>query len=141
MKFCKGLGASSAQSDDPTVRLLLFSDLHLDTRFQWAGARVARARRRRLRDALGRVVTLSQELRVDAVLCGGDLYEQSRFTPDTVSFVQRAFERLHPIRVLVAPGNHDCFYFGNYDPIRRDEWQAACNESGSVLRKDQFVRM
>jgi len=42
---------------------------------------------------------------------------------------------------LLAPGNHDCFYFGNYDPVRSDAWKSACHESGAILRKDLFVRM
>jgi DNA repair exonuclease SbcCD nuclease subunit len=91
------------------VKLLLLADLHLDAAFQWTGARVARARRQRLRDVLTRAVELAQAQRVDAFLVAGDLYEHDRLAPDTEGVVRRAFERLHPIRVFVAPGNHDWF--------------------------------
>lgn len=65
------------------MRLLLFSDLHLDAPFRWAGPRLARARRRALRDTLVRICRLAVELRADALVCGGDLFEHDRVTPDT----------------------------------------------------------
>jgi len=40
-------------------------------------------------------------------LCGGDLYEQERFIPDTREFLVSTFASMHPIPVLIAPGNHD----------------------------------
>jgi DNA repair exonuclease SbcCD nuclease subunit len=89
------------------VKLLLLADLHLDAAFQWAGARVARVRRQHLRDVLAKAVDLAREQDVDAFLVAGDLYEHERLAPDTENAVRRAFERLHPIRVFVAPGNHD----------------------------------
>jgi DNA repair protein SbcD/Mre11 len=91
------------------MKLLLFSDLHLDTAFRWLRPEAARRRRQSLRDVLIRIVDLAQAEGVDAVLCGGDLYEHDRFTPDTAQFVRSAFERLAPIRVFVAPGNHDWY--------------------------------
>ncbi len=91
------------------MKLLLLADLHLDAAFQWTGARVARARRQRLRDVLTRAVELAQAEQVDAFLVAGDLYEHDRLAPDTENVVRRAFERLHPIRVFVAPGNHDWY--------------------------------
>jgi DNA repair protein SbcD/Mre11 len=91
------------------VRLLHFADVHLDAPFLWADRPVADRRRQLLRDALLAVVTLAQELRVDALLCAGDLYEQDRFSPDTARFLQSAFERAAPLPILIAPGNHDWF--------------------------------
>ncbi len=70
------------------VRLLVFSDLHLDTPFRWAGRDLARARRRALRATLTRICDLAESEDVDAVLCGGDLYEHDRFTPDTRVFLR-----------------------------------------------------
>jgi DNA repair protein SbcD/Mre11 len=57
------------------MRLVLFSDLHLDTAFRWAPPDVARRRRRALRDTLVRIVALADEVDADAICCGGDLYE------------------------------------------------------------------
>ncbi len=91
------------------MKLALLADLHLDAAFQWTGARVARARRQRLRDVLARAVEVALAQSVEAFLVAGDLYEHERLAPDTETVVRRAFERLHPIRVFVAPGNHDWF--------------------------------
>ncbi len=89
------------------MKLLHFADLHLDTQFRWAGPAVAAKRRQALRDTLGRILELAAEVSVDAILCAGDLYEQDRFSPDTAEFLRAAFDRVHPLPVYVAPGNHD----------------------------------
>ena len=39
----------------------------------------------------------------------GYLYQHDRVTPDTASFLVQTFAELDPIRVYIAPGNHD-FY-------------------------------
>lgn len=102
------------------MKLLLFSDLHLDRAFRWAGERVARKRRQALRDTLLRIVQLGEDEHVDAVLCGGDLYEHERFSADTGEFLRSAFERLAPIPVYVAPGNHD--WYGQDSLYRQVRW-------------------
>jgi DNA repair exonuclease SbcCD nuclease subunit len=89
------------------MRLLLFSDLHLETGFAWAPAEVGRARRDGLRACLSRIVALAKELRVDAVCCGGDLYEHDRLRSDTGAFLRETLATLDPVPVLLAPGNHD----------------------------------
>jgi DNA repair exonuclease SbcCD nuclease subunit len=91
------------------MRLLVFSDLHLDAPFEWAPAAIGRTRRQALRQCLDGIVALALSQRVDAVCCAGDLYEQERFTPDTVAFVRDCFARLDPIPVFLAPGNHDWY--------------------------------
>jgi DNA repair exonuclease SbcCD nuclease subunit len=88
------------------VRVVLFSDLHLDAAFTWAPAVAARRGRQALRDTLGNVLALADECGADAVLCGGDLYEHDRFTPDTAAFLREAFASTSR-RVILAPGNHD----------------------------------
>ena len=72
------------------TRLLLFADLHLDSAFAWmAGDQDAsRGRRQALRVTLHRIVDRAVELKVDALLCGGDLYEHDRFTPTTAAFLK-----------------------------------------------------
>lgn len=42
---------------------------------------------------------------------------------------------------LMAPGNHDCYYFGNYHPDRPELWERACYAAGEPLEKDRYVRM
>jgi len=102
------------------MRLLHFADLHLDTPFRWAPAEVARARRRALRATLTRICGLAADLRADVLCCGGDLFEQDRFTPDTAEFLRLTFARLAPLRVFLAPGNHD--WFGPESLYRQAEW-------------------
>lgn len=103
------------------MRLVLFSDLHLDSAFAWARPEVARARRQSLRDTLGRIVALADEVGADALLCGGDLYEHERFTPDTAAFLRDAFGRASQ-PVYVAPGNHD--WYGPLSLYAQVSWPA-----------------
>ncbi len=102
------------------MRLLIFSDLHLDTPFTWAGRELARSRRRALRQTLCRICELAEAEGVDAVLCAGDLYEHDRFTPDTRVFLREMFARLQPRPVFLAPGNHD--WYGEHSLYRQGSW-------------------
>ena len=104
------------------MKLVLFSDLHLDSAFVWIASTPGTARKRRqaLRETLNNIVALAEEVNADAILCGGDLYEHERFTPDTAAFLKSAFERLHPIPVFLAPGNHD--WYGPQSLYRRVDW-------------------
>jgi DNA repair exonuclease SbcCD nuclease subunit len=104
------------------VRLLLFSDLHLDAKFAWASARGSRRRRQAIRDCLSRICNLAADLKVDALCSAGDLYEQRRFTPDTAEFLRDSFARLPSIRVFLAPGNHD--WFGPASLYEQVDWSA-----------------
>ncbi len=104
------------------MKLLLFSDLHLDTPFRWFDPLLARKRRQSLRDTLRKIVSLATELRVDAVLCGGDLYEQECFSSETGEFLRQTFEGLGQTRIYIAPGNHD--WLGPASLYRRVRWSA-----------------
>lgn len=101
------------------MKLLLFSDLHLDTPFRWAGPELGRERRNALRETLRRIIVLAEEQHVNALLCGGDLYEQERFSPDTASFLAEAFGQVD-IPVYLAPGNHD--WYGPESLYRLADW-------------------
>ena len=93
------------------MKIVHFSDLHLDSSFAWAGATggAARKRRQALRDTLVRIVELTREVNADALFCGGDLYEQEHFSPDTAEFLKDTFAGLAPLPVYIAPGNHDWY--------------------------------
>src|SRR4051794_13120948 len=103
------------------MKLLHFSDLHLDTPFQWAGPALARARRQALRTALTRILSLADSLGVDALVCGGDLYEHERFSPDTGEFLRDIFAQLDR-SVFLAPGNHD--WYGPASLYRQLDWSS-----------------
>jgi len=102
------------------MRILLVSDVHLDSPFAWAKPEVARRRRQALRDALARAIQLGIKQRVDAICCGGDLFEHERVSPDTSQFLRAQFDAAHPIPVFVAPGNHD--WLGPESLYRRVCW-------------------
>jgi DNA repair protein SbcD/Mre11 len=89
------------------VKLLHFSDLHLDAPFVSSELPLARKRRQRLRDVLRKIASLAVEVGAEGLLCAGDLYEHDRCSPDTGEFLRDTFARLAPMRVYIAPGNHD----------------------------------
>lgn len=66
------------------------------------------------------------------MLCGGDLYEQERFAADTGAFLRSAFERIQPIRVFLAPGNHD--WYGPQSLYHTVDWSPNVH----VFREDHL---
>lgn len=104
------------------MKILHFADLHLDSPFSWAEAagEVAWRRRQALRDTLLRIVSLAEEVNADALLSGGDLFEQEHFTPDTAEFLRTTFAELDPVPVYLAPGNHD--WYGPQSLYSLVEW-------------------
>jgi DNA repair protein SbcD/Mre11 len=105
------------------VKIVHFSDLHLEAGFAWMETRdaeAARRRRRGLRQTLKRILELAVEERADALLCGGDLYEHNHFKPDTVEFVSKAFAEVDPLPIYLAPGNHD--WLGPESLYRQAKW-------------------
>jgi len=116
------------------VKLLLFSDLHLDTAFYGTGAgpEAARTRRAALRTTLRRITALARAERVDALLCGGDLYEHERFSPDTAGFLRDAFEDV-AVPVHLAPGNHD--WYGPKSLYQQVAWSSNVH----VFTEDRLV--
>jgi DNA repair exonuclease SbcCD nuclease subunit len=97
------------------LKVLHFADLHLDAPFTWMGARGNAANRRRqgLCATLATILQVARERSVNAVFCGGDLYEHERFSPDTAAFLREAFAGIAPIPVYIAPGNHDWYGVGS----------------------------
>ena len=104
------------------MKVVLFSDLHLDAQFAWLGGQgtAARQRRQGLRETLRAVTSLVTKVRADALLCAGDLYEQERFSPDTAAFLANLFADLDSVPVFIAPGNHD--WYGPESLYRQTPW-------------------
>ncbi len=101
------------------MKLLAFSDVHLDSKFGWASRETARRQRQRLRDGVTWAFDEAERRGAAAVLIGGDLFEQELVSPDTVEFLRRTFER-SGLRIFAAPGNHD--YADTESPYRRVGW-------------------
>ncbi|MFQ5627310.1 MAG: exonuclease SbcCD subunit D [bacterium] len=104
------------------MKILHFSDLHLDMAFTGSGMplEIARGCRMRLRKTLHHILDLAVEKKVDVVTVGGDLFEGDRVSRDTIQFLTGCFEQLAPIPVLIAPGNHD--YYSPVSPYSRHTW-------------------
>lgn len=101
------------------MKLLLVSDVHLDTPFTWAGPEVARERRHAIRSSLECAVAVASERGADAFLVAGDLYEQELFAPDTAAFLRTLFGSVD-LPVFVSPGNHD--WYGPSSIYRQESW-------------------
>lgn len=124
---------SADRDGNSKLRVLHFADLHLDSPFAWAEASgdAARARRQALRETLRRILALAVSERVNAIFCGGDLYEQERFTPDTAEFLRTEFASAAPVPVYISPGNHD--WLGPQSPIRHSGHSGNLSERREVL--------
>lgn len=92
-------------SDAAAFTVVMFADLHLERQFVWADAGAASRRRLALRTTLENIVELAIAQNADAILCGGDLYEDEFFSPDLAHFVASTLDCGLP--VLCAAGNHD----------------------------------
>jgi len=105
-----------------SYRLLHFADLHLDRAFAGMGCQGELARRRRqgLRDALRLAGTVARDAGCAAVTIGGDLYEDERADVETARFLVETFASWKPMRVFLAPGNHDPLLPGSI--YARSEW-------------------
>jgi len=43
---------------------------------------------------------------------------------------------------VMTPGNHDAFFFGNFDAENTaDDWKASCANGGEPIRKDRFIEL
>ncbi|RLF15629.1 MAG: hypothetical protein DRN06_05800, partial [Thermoprotei archaeon] len=90
------------------MRIMHVADVHLDPTFRYLGPK-ERERRRDFLSAFNYVVRKVLELKPDALLVAGDLYD--RVNPRNPARVQviRAFRRIHSegVRIFVIGGNHD----------------------------------
>jgi len=104
------------------MRLAHVADVHLDAQFAQFEPEVARRRRQALREAFSRAVMLAVEEGVEALLIGGDLYENERVSPDTTEYLRALFARVAPLAIYIAPGNHD--WYGPESVYGQIEWSA-----------------
>src|ERR1700687_2114885 len=88
-------------------RILHIADVHLDMAFTGIDVGLGSTRREQLRDAFARALQLARDRAVHALCIAGDLYEDGRSGPDTAAYLRRVFGELAPVRVFIAPGNHD----------------------------------
>lgn len=107
-----------------SYKIVHFADLHLDAQFAWMGVGSVAARRRRqgLRETLRNIAKVAKDVQADALFCGGDLYEPERVESDTGAFLADTFRAIEPIKVYLAPGNHD--WYGPESLYASTAWSA-----------------
>jgi DNA repair exonuclease SbcCD nuclease subunit len=117
-----------------SARFIHTSDLHLDTSFSGSGfpSRLGDRKREAIRSAFRRILEDARVRAVDFVLIAGDLFESNRVTPDTVEFLRQQLGSLSPIRVFIAPGNHDPYMPGS--PYREETWP----ENVHIFDREEF---
>ncbi|MCL4545035.1 MAG: DNA repair exonuclease [Chloroflexi bacterium] len=89
------------------MRILHFSDLHLDKRFPGLPHEVSVQRRKDLRQRLKDLLGQARTRAVDAVTIGGDLYEDETARVDLGVFLADLFNSIAPTPIVISPGNHD----------------------------------
>lgn len=102
------------------MRIACIADVHLDTAFTQLPSAIARARRQAIRDSLSAALVRAQAEEAMALLVAGDLYEHDRASSDTANFLRDSFSDVSPMRVYLAPGNHD--WYGARSLYRLVDW-------------------
>jgi len=111
--------AASSPTARAHFRLLLFSDLRLDTTYEWAPPEVADARREAARESLVAVLGEARHRSVDAILCAGDLFNRRTVKPASIQWLAAAL-RSAGVPVLITPGNED--FVGPLGGYTAQEW-------------------
>ncbi len=116
------------------IRFIHTSDVHLDTSFAGSGlpSRIGHRKREAIRGTFRRILDDAKRESVDFILIAGDLFEHDRITPDTTAFLIQQFDNLRPIRVFIAPGNHDPYLAGS--PYCEESWP----ENVHIFREEKF---
>ena len=114
------------------MKIAHIADVHLDIAFALFSADVARARRQGIEAALRGALGVACESDADAVLIAGDLYEHDRVAPDTGEFLRALFADVAPVRIFIAPGNHD--WYRPASLYARLEWPANVR----IFREDRL---
>jgi len=100
-------------------RILHTADLHIDSRFESLPPEKAGLRRKELFGTMEKIISLTNENRVDLLLIAGDFLESDCVFYDTLEALAGLFAQT-PARVFISPGNHDCI--GPDSPYRSVGW-------------------
>lgn len=90
------------------MRLLHVADVHLDASYTGFGT-LARQRAREVLDSFRRLPDVATDVRADAVLIAGDLFDGPQPSSETLSSVRETLKRFVDlcVPVFLLPGNHD----------------------------------
>ena len=104
------------------MKLVHTADIHMDTSFADVDMPSSFGNRRRqsLRDVFHTIVERAGDWPADALLIAGDLFEHTRVSRDTLSFIAAEFQAIHHVPVFIAPGNHDPYQSDS--PYATENW-------------------
>ncbi len=91
------------------MRLLHFSDAHLDVPHSRADLESAQLRRAELRAAFSSMMTYVRQNDVRVVLCSGDLFDHAFLTRETTALLREEFASVPSCHFVIAPGNRDYY--------------------------------
>jgi DNA repair exonuclease SbcCD nuclease subunit len=92
------------------MKFVQFSDVHLDSTISGALNLPSQKRetlQRELRTAVRRACDLAIKHSADLILIPGDLFDYESLDEETSSFLVQTFAEVGPIKIFIAPGNHD----------------------------------
>ncbi|MCZ6601718.1 MAG: DNA repair exonuclease, partial [Planctomycetota bacterium] len=116
-----------------SVKILHTSDLHLDSRFVGISDRAVRARRRGEHcQVIRRIVNLATSESVDLILIVGDLFDETTYQLETISYLVDEFRRFQPKQVFIAPGLVDAHH--SQSPYALFDW----GENVHIFESSEF---
>lgn len=91
------------------VRFVHTADVHLDAPLSHLSLSPSRLAQRRAeyRETVARIFRLAQEKAAHLILIAGDWFEHELVQKSTIAYLRELCAMVAPIRVFVAPGNHD----------------------------------
>jgi len=99
--------------NDKAVKILHFSDCHLDTKFVGLDEKSAILRRDELREKFKTLLLRAKDSDCDVVLISGDVFDSESVSMQTVSYLLDCFELVSDIHIFICAGNHDPFDVGS----------------------------
>jgi DNA repair exonuclease SbcCD nuclease subunit len=97
------------------IRFIHTADVHIDTPFTGSGLHKDKvlARRNDLFSAFRNTLELVREHDAQALLIGGDLFEEEYLSSSSLRKMFSMLAGLAPKPVIISPGNHDPFHLGS----------------------------
>lgn len=113
-------------------RFIQFSDLFLDGDFSDLEG-FAPDLRRYLLEVFEKIINLAINKGADALLIGGNLFNEKTVQDNTVQFLRKRFQNLSPIKVFISPGAADPYHPGS--PYEKEEWPS----NVVIFNRDKFT--
>ncbi len=117
------------------VKILHTADCHLGSPISGLTSAASAVRRQQLESAFSDMLKKASELSVDVMLISGDLFDNEYAAPSTVKRLNDFALENKDIRIVIAPGNHDCI-MGNKCYASLSAENITVFNSGEIERVD-----